>query len=321
MVSESLDSSFIAFSEAFPDNESCIKHLAKQRWPDGFICPRCACRQAWILKKRALYDCKACRHQTSITSDTIFHKTHLPLHKWYWLIYHMVVHKQDFSVSELKRRLAIKSYKTAWLMAHKIRKALEERDERFRLEGLVKINLSYFRSEVMRHRRRQEGENILLCAVAYYRNYKGAQEPGFAYMTIVNDVKMDTIKDFMGTIDRGQKSTWGKQLLERIQSESWQSYLQQDDRQSLSQCEVAFLNPKAAEVLIPWIDQMIQDAKDVILRTHRGISDKYLHSYLSEIISRFNHQHWEHELFDRLIQSCLKVNIVTYKNLVHPNNR
>ena len=45
MVDENMALSVLKFREVFPDDESCANHLAKQRWPDGFICPRCDHRQ------------------------------------------------------------------------------------------------------------------------------------------------------------------------------------------------------------------------------------------------------------------------------------
>jgi len=87
----------IDFQKAFPDDESCARHLAEQRWPDGFICPRCGHKVAWYLANRQLFDCKNCRNQVSITAGTIFHKTRVPLLKWYWLIYHMAMDKVGVS--------------------------------------------------------------------------------------------------------------------------------------------------------------------------------------------------------------------------------
>lgn len=206
MVNENIDLSFLEFSKAFPDNGSCGQHLAKQRWIRGFICPQCKHQQAWFLSKRNLYECKDCRHQTSITSGTIFHNTHVPLHKWYWFIYHMVAQNQDFSVSEIQHRLNIGSYKTAWLMAHKIRNAMVKRDKRFRLAGLIKLSMSFFSSDAIKQRQDLEHKDVVLCAIAIYQNYKGDQEPGFAHMEVVNHPSEEMLKDFLQKVDRGKKN-------------------------------------------------------------------------------------------------------------------
>ena len=49
------------------------------RWPQGFVCPRCAGRRCCEIKERKLYQCGSCRHQVSLTAGTIFHSTKLDL--------------------------------------------------------------------------------------------------------------------------------------------------------------------------------------------------------------------------------------------------
>ena len=55
----------------------------------------------------------------------------------------------------------------------------------------------------------------------------------------------------------------------------------------------------------------------VIRGTHRGVSEKHLQSYLSEICYRFNRRFWEKELLDRLIQACISTDTITYKELTY----
>ena len=98
----------------FIDNESCAKHLAKQRWPDGFVCPRCGYQDHWYLSKRNLYDCKNCRHQTSVTAGTLFHQTHVPLRVWYRMIYTMALMTEGVSIDDMQEKLGIGCYETAW---------------------------------------------------------------------------------------------------------------------------------------------------------------------------------------------------------------
>jgi len=85
--------SLLDFQKEFPTDQACAEHLVEQRWALGFKCPVCGHDQFWFLEGRGLLDCKACRHQTSMTSGTIFHKTRMSLLKWYWLIYHMAMNK------------------------------------------------------------------------------------------------------------------------------------------------------------------------------------------------------------------------------------
>lgn len=105
--------SLIDFQKDFTTEEAGKRHLAEQRWALGFACPKCSHNQFWLLGKRGLFDCKQCRHQTSVTAGTIFHKTRTSLVKWYWLLYRMAMDKAGVSIAEMQRILEIGSYKTA----------------------------------------------------------------------------------------------------------------------------------------------------------------------------------------------------------------
>jgi transposase-like protein len=43
------------------------------------VCPRCGCLGVYAYKSRALFKCKACDHQFSVTSGTIFASRKLPV--------------------------------------------------------------------------------------------------------------------------------------------------------------------------------------------------------------------------------------------------
>jgi hypothetical protein len=60
----------------FPDEASCAEHLAKTRWPEGFVCPRRKGREAWRIPSRTplTFACKACRKENSVTSGTMMHR-------------------------------------------------------------------------------------------------------------------------------------------------------------------------------------------------------------------------------------------------------
>src|SRR3954447_12339285 len=77
------------FREAYGTEEQCRAVVEKLRWPAGFVCPLCGgCEGKW-LSTRPKIQCRACRHQVSLTAGTIFHATKLPLTSWFlarWLV-------------------------------------------------------------------------------------------------------------------------------------------------------------------------------------------------------------------------------------------
>lgn len=130
------------FQLQFPDDYSCAAHLAKKRWPDGFVCPHCGSRKGWKLRTRPwVWECGGeaadehgelhrCGKQTSVIAGTIMHKTHLPLRQWFLAIHLVTTHSNGISALQLQAKLGIGSYKTAWLLLHKLRRAMvnPERD-------------------------------------------------------------------------------------------------------------------------------------------------------------------------------------------------
>lgn len=309
--------SLLDFQKDFPTDKACVRHLAEQRWTLGFKCPACGHEKFWSLGKRGLLDCKGCRHQTSTTSGTIFHKTRTSLLKWYWLLYHMAMDKVGVSVAEMQRLLEIGSYQTAWLMAHKTRKAMSDRDAQYRLAGLVEMDESFFGPKGHTRGRGSEKKAIVLCAISLYEDGKGKKRPGFARMTVVCDASTATIEDFLEKLGCGIDTEENQQLMEAIRSDRWRSYGKAAKNKKLEHYKVVLRKPEDAGNLLPWVHRLISNTKSVIRGPHRGVSNKHLESYLSEICYRFNRRFWERELFDRLIQACVSTQTITYAEIVN----
>jgi transposase-like protein len=311
--------SLIKFQKTFSSDAACEKHLVEQRWKNGFICLQCGHDKAWYLKGRKLFDCKKCRFQTSLTAGTIFHATKIPLVKWYWLLYHMAMDKVGVSISEMQRLLEIGQYKTAWLMAHKVRKAMADRDAGYSLAGLVEMDETFFGPKGRKKGRGSERKSTVLCAVSLYRDKKGEEKPGFAHMQVVDDASADTVEDFLDRLGCGASTEEGKQLLQTIRTDGWKSYGTAAKNRGLKHFKVILRDPKSAGKLLPWVHRVISNVKAVIKGTHRGVSEKHLQSYLSEVCYRFNRRFWEKELFDRLVQACISTETLTYKELTQKN--
>jgi len=311
--------SLIKFQKTFSNNEACEKHLVEQRWKNGFACPQCQHDKAWYLTSRKLFDCKKCRFQTSLTAGTIFHATKIPLVKWYWLLYHMAMDKVGVSISEMQRLLEIGQYKTAWLMAHKICKAMADRDAGYSLAGLIEMDETFFGPKGRKKGRGSERKSTVLCAVSLYRDKKGEEKPGFAHMQVVDNASADTVEDFLDRLGCGASTEEGKQLLKTIRTDGWKSYGTAAKNKGLKHLKVILRDPKSAGKLLPWVHRVISNVKAVIKGTHRGVSEKHLQTYLSEVCYRFNRRFWEKELFDRLVQACISTETLTYKELTQNN--
>jgi transposase-like protein len=130
------------FRTQFGEEAQCAEQLTRQRWPEGFRCPRCAGTTRGYIASRRVHECKQCAYQCSVTAGTIFHKTRTPLTSWFWAIYRMSHDKKGISAMQLMKEIGV-SYVTAWTMQHKIRKAMEDRDQRYKLHGIIEVDEGY----------------------------------------------------------------------------------------------------------------------------------------------------------------------------------
>jgi len=126
----------------FSSEQACRAYLFYLRWPEGFVCPRCSSKEAWAMS-RGLYLCGNCRYQVSVTAGTIFQGSHLPLTIWFRAMWYVTSQKNGVSALGLQRVLGLGSYKTAWALLHKLRRAMV-RPGRDRLRGTVEVDETYW---------------------------------------------------------------------------------------------------------------------------------------------------------------------------------
>jgi transposase-like protein len=97
------------FQERFATEAACRDYLFASRWPAGFRCPRCGGSEAGAMHRRRLvWQCKRCGHQTSVTAGTVMHKTHTPLRLWFWAAYLVATHTPGISAKQLERQLGLR---------------------------------------------------------------------------------------------------------------------------------------------------------------------------------------------------------------------
>jgi transposase-like protein len=126
--------------DRYSTDEHCREALMHLRFPEGVRCLKCKSENVAPVSDRRVYVCYSCKYQFSVTVGTIFHDSHLPLTKWFLVTYLMTESRKGISANQIKRMLGI-SYKTAWYLCHRIRKAMEENEHK--LSGTVEIDEMY----------------------------------------------------------------------------------------------------------------------------------------------------------------------------------
>ena len=123
--------SFYKFFQRFPDEESAEKFFAERRWGKNGkkrFCPHCGSVRTVTMNHKMPYRCKDCRKFFSVRTRSILAESNVPLHKWLMAMYLLNTNLKGVSSMKLSRDLGI-TQKTAWFLAHRIRKAFDDQKD------------------------------------------------------------------------------------------------------------------------------------------------------------------------------------------------
>lgn len=120
------------------------------RWSDNDgdpYCPKCGCATVHAYKCRPLWKCKSCGHQFSVTSGTIFDNRKRPIRDYLLAIAIFCNGAKGHSALQLSRDLDCQ-YRTAFVLAHKLREAMGATIGGPELSGEVEVDGAYFGGHV-----------------------------------------------------------------------------------------------------------------------------------------------------------------------------
>jgi len=249
------------------------------RWADTDgepVCPECGCLEHYDLKTRPVWKCKGCGKQFSVTSGTIFHSRKLQVRDILAAIAVFINGAKGYSALQLSRDLSI-DYKTAFVLLHKVREAIEMARKHGALSGDVEVDGAYFGGYVKpanerkdrKDRRRkinQSGKRQVVVAVRE-RGGNTITHVGQNEAEGVAVVKANVSPE--ATVHADEASHWDKLAvnfpIKRINHKEAYS----KDGACTNQAESFFSRLRRAEI-----------------GTHHHIAGKYLHAYAAEMAWR-----------------------------------
>jgi len=295
------------FHERFGTQQACLAKLKEVRWGvdlERFACPACGHTKGWWLSKRQLVECCDCHHQVSVTAGTVFHRLRSPLWKWFWAVYQLSQDKKGIAAVELAKQIGV-SYATAWLMLHKLRRAMRHRNQRYTLAGLVEVDECYVGGEA-------EGSGT---------TGRGAAKKTPVAVAVELDelgkprrVAMDTLAKVDGhSLRKFTEDSVTKGAM--LKTDGWGSYRRVAKAGYRHDAIVTGGGRNAVEKF-PWMHTFIGNMKRMLLGTHHHVSPKHLGNYLAEFTYRANRRWREANLFDRLLVAAVSAKPMTRKQLV-----
>ena len=289
--------SFKEFRQRFQTEEDCEAYLFEQRWPDGFVCPKCGGSGCYRLHGRREYVCKQCRRQSSSTAGTVLHRTHLPLTVWFWAIYLVAQDKRGVSASQLSRELEI-AYSSAWYLLQRLRKAMGERDKNYVLSSIIELDDAYFGAPKSNGKRGRGTDKISALAAV---SLTDEGHPRFLKIQI-SSLDAESVRAVARQVIRPGSEIHSDALrsFRAALQETYDHHYQVFDRDSGA---------------LRWIHILISNAKSFLLGTYHGIGKKHLQCYFDEFAFRFNRRFWPHQLFPRLVRAVAVSSILGYGDL------
>ena len=256
------------------------------------------------MTSRRLFQCTACRRQTSLIAGTIFAATKLPLRTWFRAIYHLTQTKQGISSIELGRRLGV-TQTAAWTIKHKLAQVMLERDADTQLAGRVELDDAYLGGERSggKRGRGSPGKTPFVAAVETTEEGKpvrlklrrvtgfcGRAISGFARRSLAPDCEVvsDGLACFAAVAEAGCRH------------------------------EVIKTGSGAAAARTPafkWVNTALGNIKAAITGTYRSIAQKHVPRYLAEFEYRFNRRYDLAAMLPRLTKAAARTPPMPYRLL------
>ena len=296
--------SLIAFQCRFPDDAACAAYLFERRWPAGFRCPVCGHGQFWQHRAKAFtYECRSCHRQTSLKAGTVLHSSKLALTVWFWAAFLMATHSNGISALQLMSELGLGSYKTAWLLAAKLRYAMVA-PNRGLLQGLVEIDetaipLRSAAEPVMGGQGRSHQGKMLVAGAVEVRDDK----PGRIRLAVIDDFSAQSLEAFT-TANLAPGST--------AKTDGWSGYAALKGVTH----EPHVIGKIAAHIVLPWAHRVFANLKTWGLGVYHGLRKRHLQAYLDEFVFRFNRRKTRHAGFETLLDIAASLKPKTYKMLI-----
>jgi hypothetical protein len=288
------------FLAQYGTETQCETAVEQARWPTGFCCPRCGHSEYTLVHQgnQRLRQCRACAHQASLRVGTVFESSKLPLTLWFLAIYLMTQSKNSISALELKRTLGV-SYKTAWVIKHKLMRVMVEREEDRVLSGRVEADDAYLGGVRKGQRGRgAAGKTPMIIAVQTKVDERtGEAHPWFVRLDVLPNFRHDVLV------------AWAEQALDPetlMVSDGLSCFVAAGAQVNLHQRVVVGVRKSSELDCFHWVNTLLGNIKSSIQGTYHGFSvRKYAARYLGEIQYRFNRRFDLSAMIPRLLKSCV----------------
>ncbi|UVI31589.1 transposase [Paenibacillus spongiae] len=282
---------FEEIRQTYNCEEACIDILYAEKWPHGYHCPRCGHHLAYTIRTRRLplFECRSCHHQASLISSTVMEGSRTPLHKWFQAIYLVANPSIDINATLLAELVQV-TYKTAWLILHKLRNVISQADSIEILNGNVKVNAALYGKPYNPYRLSHPQEHPLL---------SGASLDAQGKITYVKIKQVPKVHISQTNILRSGIDGFLKNNVDPLTE------------------DVTIVKLRYPKFSFSPLFNLCKEANLRINANFHGIGGKHLQAYLDEYCFIINYSNKKQSTLDQLLHLCATRPSITYKALIH----
>lgn len=301
------------FQTKFATEEACLQAVFDARWPRGFICPYCDHNDGNRIPTRRTIQCCLCRRQTSITSNTLFHKSRTPLALWFLIIYFVAHDKGGASALRLSKQLGM-HYTTVWFIIQKIRFAMAYREENLTLAGYIEMDEAFFggrnRSKGTpaakgKHKPPSYNKRRVLVLVE-----SEGRQAGNLVMKVIESNEYHDLKPIIANkVESDPPGHW-------FRTDGWGSH---HVVMALGhQLKMGHIPQISLDKELRCVSLAISHAKQFFKGTFHHFCKVHIQRYLDEFCYRWNRRHLERQMASHLLTACILHSAVGYSAVPAP---
>ncbi len=276
------------FFKLFPDDDACLDYLMQLRHGESLDCPKCGKHGKFHrIKRHPAYECAWCGYEIYPMVGTMFHRSHVPLQKWFYALYLFTTTRHGVPAKELQRQLGV-SYPTAFRMAHKIRDYMGDVDGIPPMTDHVEVDETYVGGKRPKIKgftgRSAKGKTVVFGIL---------ERDGELFTKVVPDAsRKSLIPPIVENVPKGT----------RISSDEWGPYrILSSHGYRHDTVDHRAKEYARGDVHVNSLEAFWSMLKRSIRGTHVHVSPKHLPKYLGEFEYRYNRRKCPETMFAQLL--------------------
>ena len=279
--------SFYEFQKKFPNDDACLHEIMVSHYGGTRLeCPKCKRNSKFHrVKAQRNYVCQYCGHHIYPCVGTPMERSRIPLHKWFFAIFLFSTSRHGVAAKELQRQLKV-TYKTAWRMAHEIRKHMAKVDGEETLNGKVEVDETYIGGQTSGGKRGRGAPNKTIV-------FGMLEKDGDVMARVVPNVKKRTLQPIIAAnVEAG--STVHSDELRSYSGLTYHGFKHETVNHGMGE----YVN---GDIHVNGIEGFWSRLKLSIRGTHVHVSGKHLWKYVKEFEYRYNRRKQTSLIFSDLV--------------------